>query len=624
MPSFRVAIVALTLLAGCATSPVGVHRMDARSVQRSLTTNVLTAHTLSLQTTNVLHRRGLYDAARKRPEQVLAELHRVVLTEDDNDTWFALAELSFLHAEDAGDRRYAIMSAIYAWSFLFGGQPPEPFDPRLRVAADLYNRGLTVGLDTTKGANLSLGARSAQLPIGQFDVSFDASVLEWNGRHLQDFIPVAELEVHGLAHRFRTPGIGAPLAASAAATNVDTVDDMLAPRLKTPVTALVKIDDVRRQIASGHIRGTLELYTDPNEAVVSIDDRQVPLEKDTTAALASMLAEAPVIRQEIEAFLGRLTGRLDKGLLVSLRPHVRGRTPVVFVHGTASSPARWAEMVNVLDNDPRINQRYEPWFFAYNSSSPIVYSAYLLRQKLTEAVDRLDPAGTDTQLRRMVVIGHSQGGLLTKMTAIRSGDAFWKNVSNKSIDEARLSDENRELLRKVMFVEPLPFVSRVVFVCTPHQGSFLAASGFVRGLIQRLISLPATVTTLTASALTLNPDFYSMTNVRTVNAIDNMSPNHPFIRRISSLPVAPEVTANSIIAVQTDGPIEAGNDGVVEYKSAHVAGVESEKVVRSNHSTQAVPETIEEVRRILLLHAAGTPQVPVIAGAKDARVKGGT
>jgi len=41
---------------------------------------------------------------------------------------------------------------------------------------------------------------------------------------------------------------------------------------------------------------------------------------------------------------------------------------------------------------------------------------------------------------------------------------------------------------------------------------------------------------------------------------------------------------------------------VVEYQSAHIEPVDSEKVVRSPHSTQSVPATIEEVRRILRLH----------------------
>ena len=53
-----------------------------------------------------------------------------------------------------------------------------------------------------------------------------------------------------------------------------------------------------------------------------------------------------------------------------------------------------------------------------------------------------------------------------------------------------------------------------------------------------------------------------------------------------------------------DGPVEGGNDGVVEYSSAHLDGVDSEYIVRSTHSVQSNPYAIEEVRRILLLHAA--------------------
>ncbi|MCK7466931.1 MAG: hypothetical protein MZU91_01465 [Desulfosudis oleivorans] len=39
-------------------------------------------------------------------------------------------------------------------------------------------------------------------------------------------------------------------------------------------------------------------------------------------------------------------------------------------------------------------------------------------------VQQLDPEGKDSALRKMVVIGHSQGGLLTKLTAIDSRRSF--------------------------------------------------------------------------------------------------------------------------------------------------------------------------------------------------------
>jgi hypothetical protein len=49
-----------------------------------------------------------------------------------------------------------------------------------------------------------------------------------------------------------------------------------------------------------------------------------------------------------------------------------------------------------------------------------------------------------------------------------------------------------------------------------------------------------------------------------------------------------------------EDPKEEWNDGVVAYSSAHIDGVASELIVHSGHSTQETPQTIEEVRRILL------------------------
>jgi hypothetical protein len=68
--------------------------------------------------------------------------------------------------------------------------------------------------------------------------------------------------------------------------------------------------------------------------------------------------------------------------------------------------------------------------------------------------------------------------------------------------------------------------------------------------------------------------------------------------------VVSRIPAHSIIAVKGEGPAEEGDDGVVTYQSAHIDGVVSEFVVRWNHSCQGQPELIEEIRRILLEHAA--------------------
>jgi hypothetical protein len=194
------------------------------------------------------------------------------------------------------------------------------------------------------------------------------------------------------------------------------------------------------------------------------------------------------------------------------------------------------------------------------------------------------------------------------MTVVDGEDRFWRNVSSKPFEEVKMNDDMRETLRQIAFVKPLPFVHRVVFISTPHRGSYLASWHLVRRLILSLVSLPKRLTTMTGALLSSDPAAFAGRNVSSVTSIDNMSPGNPFVKTLSGLPIAPGVTAHSIIPVKKP-PIESGNDGVVEYSSAHIDGVESEKVILgSSHSTQDNPETIEEVRRILLEHAAAAPQ----------------
>ena len=83
-----------------------------------------------------------------------------------------------------------------------------------------------------------------------------------------------------------------------------------------------------------------------------------------------------------------------------------------------------------------------------------------------------------------------------------------------------------------------------------------------------------------------------------------MTPTNPALKALAAIPVAPSVAAHSIIAVEGNGPVETGDDGVVSYQSAHISEAQSELVVRSDHSVQSNPHTVDEVRRILLLHLA--------------------
>ena len=222
----------------------------------------------------------------------------------------------------------------------------------------------------------------------------------------------------------------------------------------------------------------------------------------------------------------------------------------------------------------------------------------------------LDPEGRNKALRNMVIIGHSQGGLLTKLTAVDTQDDIIRGVTGKGLEELNLTPEQREMIRKSAVFEPLPFVDRVVFISTPHRGSFLAGD-LIRKLVRKLVYLPVDIVKQTvilgkALATAEVPEEWRTGN-RT--SIDSMSPKNPALLALAEIPLAPGVQGHSIISVQGEGDPTQGDDGVVEYKSAHVDYVESEFIVKSGHSCQGHPLTIEEVRRILLLHL-DTAKIP--------------
>jgi pimeloyl-ACP methyl ester carboxylesterase len=602
----------LCLAAGCAT-PIGVRYVDRRVAYQSLTTNVVANQKMSSFSARELINFNLYQEFEDNPQKALADLHAGLAPKGDEDRVFALAELSFLHAHNSGDRSYYLATAVYAYAFVLPGQhgtPPRGIDPRLRWAVDLYNQSLTQAAKSDEGAYAIPMGGKFKLPFGELTVEFSERDLIWAGFRMKDFVPAADLEVRGLRNRYRTPGIGAALAASIEPLGTATGKQSarIPPRLKIPVTAFLRLDDPRSALASGKLRGELEFYTPDSARSLKIAGVDVPIEYETTSALALTLEGAPVWDFEIAGFRsGDFTigdANLREGLFM-LHPHKTGRTPVVLVHGTASSPARWAELVNELENDPRFWEKYEIWLFMYNTGNPIAYSGMLLRDALSELVKELDPDGTDPGLRQMVVVGHSQGGLLAKMTVIDSGTHLWPfSVPPEQLD---IDVEARALLAHALLIKPLPFVRRVIFIATPHRGSYQAL-GILGNLASWLVHLPGRFTKLSLELLTLQQKGFLLGPMSGVpTSIDNMNPTNRFIRGLSAVTIADGVVAHSIVGVEGGGPPAEGGDGVVKYSSAHIDGVESEKIVRSAHSMQGNPETIQEVKRILIEHAGRLP-----------------
>lgn len=595
---------------GCGP-PISVQRVSARQVGEELTRSTLNSGEPSLFSQNVLARWDLAGLYRRDPRAALAALHeRLRQGDGGNRIFFALAELCFGHAERGGSSAFYFAALVYAYAYLFPESEtdrPGDLDPRTRIAADLYNRALARAFTVPPRDTVDVRSGTFALPFGQdLVVRLDDTSRIWANRWLHDFVPVGELQVRGLGTRFRSPGIGAPLAAAMQPLDADAAaKDFVTAEMRVPVTAVLRIEQPRRQAGAAAIEATLRLYHHLESDRPEINGRRLPIESEPSGTLAYSLSRSQVWSWERTGFLrGDLISRRFDRPLAFIEPYRPGRIPVVFVPGTASSPGRWANMVNVLKNDRRLRDRFQFWFFFYDSGNAIPFSAMRLRRTLSAAVAEVDPDGRDPALREMVVVGHSQGGLLARMTAIDSGDRFWADISSRPIDQLHMSRSTRRLLREVFFFEPLPFVRRLVFLATPHRGSFMAERSLVE-LLARFVRLPQQVTTTAADLVTGNADALLFDPRRPVwGSTYGMRPGSNLLTALDEAPVAERVSAHSIVAVRGDLPAEGQSDGVVNFASASLDWAESEVVIpRAGHSIQQHPLAIEEVRRILLEHA---------------------
>lgn len=601
----------LLLVAGC-TTPIGADRVSSRRGYEQVDRNALNSGEPGADARWVIRRYGLEKLAREHPDEAVRQLHGHALRTRDRDVLYALAELSFVAGESVKEsvkpwdprdaRDFYLGAAVYAYLFLFSDDSQGPkataFDRRFRNACDLYNHGLGLALKEKNGTNevIRLEARKRRLPVGEMALDLDSSAFPWSLSLVEKFLMADEFAVRGLSMRVREPGLGTPLLA------VSQKVEKLRLSRTVPATVFLRLANSLEEITNGKGAGRLELYSVFDQGNVTIGNTSVPLEADLTTHRAYTMNQSFAWRAERLQFLNPV-GALESQL-IRTSPYRPGLVPVVFVHGTFSSPVWWSEMFNTLLADPTIRHRYQIWMFLYSSSNPILISAAELRQSLTNLVQELDPEGKDPALREMVVIGHSQGGLLTKLTATDTSNRLWTAVSKKRIEDMDVTDEERQLVRALFCPKPLPEVKRVVFISTPHRGSFLAGN-FVRNLVRRIVSTPTWMVRRGQSLVKISEqlDVPREAHPRQLTSIDSMSPRNPTLLALADIPVATNVFAHSIVAVEKKfRDIKSGDDGVVAYSSAHVPYVQSEFLVRSYHSCQDRPETIEEVRRILHEH----------------------
>jgi pimeloyl-ACP methyl ester carboxylesterase len=269
------------------------------------------------------------------------------------------------------------------------------------------------------------------------------------------------------------------------------------------------------------------------------------------------------------------------------------RTPLIFVHGLQETGASWAPMIDSLRNDSWIREHYQFWFFSYPSGYPYPYSAALFRQNL-DGIKRAFP-----NHKRVVLIGHSMGGMICRLMITDAGDKIWRNFFSTPPDKTPLASDTRKVLEESLVFNHRPDVERVIFISTPHRGSKLAV-GWIGRIGAALIRTPRLFTPIYAATKPiLIADPAARPLKRMPNSVDTLEPNDRFVRAVDKLPIASGIPYHSIMGDRGRGDTPNSSDGVVPYWSSHLEGAESELIVDSGHDAQYNPQAIAEVKRIL-------------------------
>ncbi len=457
-------------------------------------------------------------------------------------------------------------------------------DPADSVARDAYNFAV---------ARICTNLRETKLTPWNAPVRVGSHTLAWKHdprpeRHpaKYEFIPADQLVIHGKSMDVREvkAGLGAPLVAKRVA---DQAHDLApTPHFFYCVTAVARFTGSRCEIA---IEEPFETET------VRAGGRTWPLAADYTAPLAMMLAEMEPEDLNIPRLLHPAKFAATTKV-ARLEPYDPDKTVVLLVHGLASSPTTWFPLLNHLRADPAIRDNYQFWFYSYPSGFPYPYSAAIMRQEL-DAVERRFPSD-----KKMVVIGHSMGGCISRVLITDSERRIWDRMFTVPPEKMEVTPEHKHILTESSIFSHRPEIGRVIFISTPHRGSELATN-LLGQVFTRLVKLPETLVSagLDEARYLKNAPGHKHLD-RFPDSVDTLAPDNDFVVALNDVPIRSGIPYHTIAGDRGRGDSPDSSDGVVPYWSSHQPGAKSELIVPSHHGAHQTKEAIAEVDRILKLN----------------------
>jgi pimeloyl-ACP methyl ester carboxylesterase len=407
-----------------------------------------------------------------------------------------------------------------------------------------------------------------------------------------DLFPTDTLKIGGTFFKTYSTvsGLGAPIAVVGRTESPHFRQQYKLRRIYAPVTAIVRFSGRKAHLE----------FMDPLSAErVTLNKQTFPLAADFDAPTALLIARERPERLGLSRVMNP-EAYADTEMLTRLQQFDPARTPVIFVHGLQETGASWAPMIDSLRQDPTIRKHYQFWYFSYPSGYPYPYAAALFRQDL-DGITRAFP-----KHKRIVLIGHSMGGLISRLMITDAGDKIWRAFFATSPAETPLASDTRKLLEEALVFNHRQDVERVIFISTPHRGSELA-TGWIGRIGAALVRTPQRFTsTYSAAKPLLIADPAARPLNRMPNSVDTLEPNDRFVEAVNKLPIKRGIPYHSIMGDRGRGDTPNSSDGVVPYWSSHLQGAQSELIVNSDHGAQYNQQAIREVARILKVNLAAS------------------
>lgn len=623
---FLIFMCAIFALSGCAG--VKVSLISSSDYMSSLRGDILTSGELSSYTGAALQVVGIDKKKCKDEGAVCRRALMETIGLHSENRLSALAELWLQEAlrldkPSAEDTSMDVVinayleTARYAYAYLFlTERTPDmrALEDRQTQVRDYYNyavqKTLTTFFDYYRQSlpdNLGF-EKNMHFQSGRWKITIRNEDLRLAGSRTlpQDLIPASSLSFAGLRNQYRRDGLGAELVAvtSSRVVSVHNADAPFSETPSPPVTAVMRFPGASLKEVLETDDVVITGYDPYSRESIDLTGTNVPLAANFTSGYGLWLARSGFATQSLLTLVGR-GNVLDMPRVYLMQPYHPGRHIVIMMHGLASSPEAWINLANEVLGDETLRRNFQIWQVYYPTNLPIAFNNYEIRKAITQTLDHFDPQGTARASRDILLIGHSMGGVLARLMISSSGDRLWDAFLQEFPLAGKRLDRVRKELGPYMHFDPMPQISRAIFIATPHQGTPVAEFAPVRW-IARFVKVPFWMLGRfkEIAQLVVDPgSAYPASLTRSLNSIEALSSRDPFMQLTATFPISPRVRYHSIIGHNTPGkPLPDSSDGVVPYLSAHLEGADSEAVLLSGHSVQEQPEAIIEIRRIMHLH----------------------